>query len=143
MKLAEIRNERGLSQRQLSEESGVSVRMIQHYEQRVKDINKASAETIYRLSKALNCKMEDLIMEKEFKSIKNLGFTCGEYFEKDFDEEYHKHLDLDFIGVYGNEFDGWQTAYCDSVTGEIFIQDIYELTEDGIYEKLEIDDLVF
>ena len=81
-------------------------------------------------------------MEKEFKSIVDLGFSCGEYFSKD-NGEYHKHLDLNFIGVYGNDIDGYETAYCDSVTGEIFIQDIYELTEDGIYEKLEIDDLVF
>ena len=142
MKLTEIRNERELSQRQLSEKSGVSVRMIQYYEQGFKDINKASAETIYRLAKSLNCKMEDLVMEKEFKSIVDLGFSCGEYFSKD-NGEYHKHLDLNFIGVYGNDIDGYETAYCDSVTGEIFIQDIYELTEDGIYEKLEIDDLVF
>lgn len=31
------------------------------YEQRNKDINKASAETLYRISKVLGCTMEDLI----------------------------------------------------------------------------------
>jgi hypothetical protein len=31
------------------------------YEQRNKDINKASVDTVYRLSKALGCVMEDLI----------------------------------------------------------------------------------
>lgn len=49
------------TQKELSERSGVSLRSIQMYEQRNKDINKASAETIYRLSKALGCNMEDLI----------------------------------------------------------------------------------
>lgn len=31
------------------------------YEQRNKDINKASAETLYKISKVLGCTMEDLI----------------------------------------------------------------------------------
>ena len=31
------------------------------YEQRNKDINKASVETVYRLSIALYCRVEDLI----------------------------------------------------------------------------------
>ena len=41
--------------------SGVSLRSIQMYEQRNKNINKASVETIYRLAKALGCEIEDLI----------------------------------------------------------------------------------
>lgn len=61
MKLQEIRKENGLSQSQLAELSGVSVRMIQHYEQGSKDINKGSAITLYNLSKALKCTMENLI----------------------------------------------------------------------------------
>jgi len=31
------------------------------YEQRNKDINKASADTIYRIAKVLGCTMEDLM----------------------------------------------------------------------------------
>jgi DNA-binding Xre family transcriptional regulator len=31
------------------------------YEQRNKDINKASAETLYRISKVLGCTIEDLL----------------------------------------------------------------------------------
>ena len=50
-----------MTQKTLSEKSGVNIRMIQHYEQGVKDINKAQAETIYKLAQALNCNMEDLI----------------------------------------------------------------------------------
>jgi len=45
----------------LAERSGVSIRSIQMYEQRNKNINKASADTMYRLAKALGCTMEDLI----------------------------------------------------------------------------------
>lgn len=67
--LKDHRIKRGLSQSQLASASGVSVRMIQYYEQGVKDINKASGETLYKLSKALDCKMEDLI-EKEKEDAK-------------------------------------------------------------------------
>ena len=41
--------------------SGVSFRTIQQYEQRQKDINKAQAETLLRLSRSLFCNMEDLL----------------------------------------------------------------------------------
>ena len=51
----------GCSQAELAKLSGVSLRSIQMYEQRNKDINKASAETVLRFSKALGCRMEDLI----------------------------------------------------------------------------------
>ena len=50
-----------MSQSELAKASGVSLRSIQMYEQRNKDINKASAETILRLAKALSCSMEDLL----------------------------------------------------------------------------------
>lgn len=55
------RTKAGLSQSKLAELSGVNVRMIQHYEQGAKDINKAQADTILTLAKALNCNMEDLL----------------------------------------------------------------------------------
>lgn len=50
-----------LTQAQLAEQSGVSLRSIQMYEQRNKDINKASAETLYRLAKVFGCPMEELL----------------------------------------------------------------------------------
>ena len=59
--LRRIRGEYGCSQARLAALSGVGLRSIQMYEQRNKDINKASAETLFRISKALGCRMEDLI----------------------------------------------------------------------------------
>ena len=56
-----IRTERGLTQAQLAEASGVNVRMIQHYEQGTKDINVAGALTVYKIAQALNCRVEDLL----------------------------------------------------------------------------------
>lgn len=64
MKIQEIRKARGLSQRQLAEASGVNVRVLQHYEQGFKDINKAAAETVKALADALNVRMEDLLEER-------------------------------------------------------------------------------
>ena len=59
--LKRIRRTYGFTQVELSERSGVSLRSIQMYEQRNKNINKASVDTIYRLAKVLGCTMEDLI----------------------------------------------------------------------------------
>ena len=59
--LKRIRVAYGSTQSDLAKKSGVSLRSIQMYEQRKKDINKASAETIFRLAKSLGCSVEDLI----------------------------------------------------------------------------------
>ena len=56
-----LRQNAGLSQRELSELSGVPVRTIQQYEQRQKSINKAQAEYLMALSKVLYCEMEALM----------------------------------------------------------------------------------
>lgn len=61
--LKRIRTVKGYSQKQLAEMSGVSLRSIQMYEQRNKDINKAQSDSLYRLAKVLCCKMEDLLEE--------------------------------------------------------------------------------
>lgn len=59
--LKRLRTAYGCSQSELAKLSDVSLRSIQMYEQRNKDINKASSDTLYRLAKALGCTMEDLI----------------------------------------------------------------------------------
>ena len=61
MNLKEKRQAAGLSQSELGKAAGVSVRLIQDYEQGHKPINRAASETIYHLSKVLGCQMEDLI----------------------------------------------------------------------------------
>lgn len=60
-----LRQRAGLSQRELAERSGVPLRTIQQYEQRQKQINKAQAEYLAMLAKALRCDMEDLIERVE------------------------------------------------------------------------------
>ena len=60
-KLYEIRKARGFTQQQLSDASGVSLRMIQLYEQRQNDINKAQVTIVINFAKALGCDVEDLL----------------------------------------------------------------------------------
>lgn len=51
----------GYSQRELAEKVGVNLRTLQQYEIRAKDINKAAGETLLALSRALGCRVEDLL----------------------------------------------------------------------------------
>lgn len=59
--LKRFRTACGCSQAELSRRSGVSLRSIQMYEQRNKDINKANASALYSMSRVLGCSMENLI----------------------------------------------------------------------------------
>lgn len=60
-RLKEIRKARGFTQQQLSDASGVSLRMIQLYEHKQNDISKAQVNIVISLAKALGCDVEDLI----------------------------------------------------------------------------------
>lgn len=64
-KLRSLREARGLSQRELSKISGVKIRSIQLFEQKVNDIDKAQAHTLYKLSRVLGCTIEDLLENPE------------------------------------------------------------------------------
>lgn len=59
------REYRGLSQSQLAKKTGISVRSLQNMEQGLRDINKASVETVLRLSEALDCDVYDILNERE------------------------------------------------------------------------------
>lgn len=63
--LKTIRENRGISQAELAKLSGVSLRSIQMYEQKVNYIDKAQAGTVYKLSRILGCTVEDLLESPE------------------------------------------------------------------------------
>lgn len=63
--LKTIRENRGISQAELAKLSGVSLRSIQMYEQKVNHIDKAQAGTVYKLSRVLGCTVEDLLESPE------------------------------------------------------------------------------
>ena len=64
-RLRERRSNCGLSQSELADQADVPLRQIQLFEQGQRDINKTSAITLLKLSKALHCKMEDLLEPKQ------------------------------------------------------------------------------
>lgn len=65
-KLKQKRQKRGITQKELSSLSGVSIRAIQQYEQRVKDIDKAQARSVYKIAQAISCPLEDLLEFSDF-----------------------------------------------------------------------------
>lgn len=60
-RLKKIRQSRHLTQKELAEQSGVSLRMIQLYEQRQNDINKAAGNVINKLAWVLKCNFYEII----------------------------------------------------------------------------------
>lgn len=60
-RLKTIRKARGFTQQELSDQSGVTLRMIQLYEQRRNNINEASAASVISLANALGCQPMDLM----------------------------------------------------------------------------------
>ena len=63
--LKTIRENRGISQNELAKLSGVKLRSIQMYEQKVNNIDKAQAGTLYKLSRVLGCTIENLLENPE------------------------------------------------------------------------------
>lgn len=59
--LKRLRKRAGMSQSQLADAANVSVRTLQQYEQRLKNINKAATETVFQLSRILGCSVETLL----------------------------------------------------------------------------------
>ena len=55
-----LRQQNGLSQRQLAELSGVPLRTIQQYEQRQKNINRAQVEHLVMMAQVLKCNTTQL-----------------------------------------------------------------------------------
>ena len=69
MIIRQLRQEKGLTQKQLSERSGVNLRTLQQYESQSKDINKASGVILLSLAKALDCSVEELLDIRYEKNI--------------------------------------------------------------------------
>lgn len=64
-KLRVLRVEKGLSQSELSETSGVSIKTIQLFEQEPQKIDRTKLHTLCGLSEALDCKITDIMEDKE------------------------------------------------------------------------------
>lgn len=60
-KLKTVRKRCGITQEELAELSGVSLNTIRAYERKAKDINKAQADIVVRLARALKCDVSDIL----------------------------------------------------------------------------------
>ena len=65
MTLKKLRTKKRLSVRKLSELSGVSGRTIEGYENGSRDINGAKLMTLLMLCDALDCRLSDILTDKE------------------------------------------------------------------------------
>lgn len=68
-----MRQKKGLSQSQLANVSGISVRTLQCYEQGSRNINLANLSTLVSLARALDCKVTDILTNEEL--IEDLSHT--------------------------------------------------------------------
>lgn len=64
-RLKYFREQKGMTQAELSEKSGVSLRVIQTFEQGFRDINKAQVVKVLQLAEALECDVYDIINDRE------------------------------------------------------------------------------
>lgn len=60
-KLKIMREQKLMTQAELSEKSGVNLRMIQYYEQGAKDIKKGNVMTVLSIAEVLGCSIKDII----------------------------------------------------------------------------------
>ena len=120
-----LRQQNGLSQKQLAEISSVPLRTLQQYEQRQKNINKAQAEYLVSLSTALNCSVEQLIERIWYH------FPIQFHRNSTFIRRPSGRL-FCFIAKFGNEADLWRNRICFRAKCHTFSTEI-----DGYVEALE------
>ena len=67
--MKELREKAGLTRAQLSEQTGISFRTIEAYEQGRKDINGAKLKTLLKLCQTLDCSLSELLTDEETKEL--------------------------------------------------------------------------
>lgn len=73
--LKEIREKRQMTQSKLAKECNVSLRTIQNYESGNRNIDNANIEILVDLSNVLECKVSDILTNKELiKKVKTARF---------------------------------------------------------------------
>jgi len=60
-RLKVAREKRGMTQGELSVAANVPIRLLRHYEQRVKVLGKAAFDTVFRLARALHVPPQSII----------------------------------------------------------------------------------
>lgn len=66
-RLKELRKGKNLTQKELAEMAGVSIKALQAYEQDFRPLGRASALDVYQIAKALGTSIEDLLGVESLK----------------------------------------------------------------------------
>lgn len=70
--IKKVRIEKGLTQAQLAEKSGLNIGTLRHYEQGSKNLDNAKIETLMDICDALDCKLYEIIQNEELQErVKN------------------------------------------------------------------------
>lgn len=72
-KLKMLRMQKGLTQSQLAEKTGLNLRTLQYYEQGINKIDRARLDTLLKLAIVLDCEIRDLLEDPESTQL------CDEY----------------------------------------------------------------
>lgn len=67
--LRAVRINKCITQKELSEESGINLRVLQHYEQGTRNFNSAALNVILSAAIALDCKVIDIIDDPELLDL--------------------------------------------------------------------------
>lgn len=85
-KLKEKRTEKGYSQKQLSNMTGISTGTIREYEQQRRNIDHAQAKNVALLADALDCSMEELLEQKYLAKKRRRKLILEESKNKEIEE---------------------------------------------------------
>lgn len=66
-KLREKRNEKGFTQSQLSDLSGIKFQVVQQYETGYRNIDGAKLDTLLKLAAALDCRIYEILEDPELQ----------------------------------------------------------------------------
>lgn len=135
--LKELRKLCGMTQKELSERSGVNIRQIQKYESGEYSLNNMTAKTADSISRALGCSIDELvkmnasIFTREMaEAIKSGEMTLSDALDMD---KYQKVIKLSKIGSFGDTFRANYRRIPESLIDKLTAEETAELV-DAFYQ---------
>lgn len=131
--LKEIRQLCGMTQRELSEKSGVNIRQIQKYESGEYSIENMTSKTASAIAESLGVTIEELISldTSIFTSEMTKAIKSGEMTVSDAVciSKYEKVVSLSKIGIFGNTFRANYQRIPESIIDKLTAEETAELVD--------------
>lgn len=131
--LKELRALCGMTQKELSERSGINIRQIQKYESGEYALNNMTAKTADAISHALGCSIDDLVnmnasifTSEMTEAIKSGEMTLSDALEMD---KYEKVARLSKIGRFGDTFRASYKRIPEHLTEKLSAEELAELVD--------------